>query len=72
MTSGVRSAHVTDGSSGGQGPEAEAEDRGGARRLLATQGQLGQRHGLMREALRGQHGKGMTWRSKANSQHRPE
>lgn len=34
--------------------------------LLATQGQLRQRHGLMREALRGQHGEGMAWRAESN------
>lgn len=34
---------------------------GGVGGLLAAQGQLRQRHGLMREALRGQHGEGVTW-----------
>lgn len=62
---GVSSAHVTDGSSG------VGVRRRRARRLLATQGQLRQRHGLMGEALRGQHGKGVTWRAKANAQNKP-
>lgn len=38
-----------------------APEAGGAAGPLATQGQLRQRHGLMGEVLRGQHGEGMTW-----------
>lgn len=30
---------------------------------LAAEGELGQRHGLMRETLRSQDGEGMTWRT---------
>lgn len=52
----------------GQGPEAEGCRAEG---LLATQGQLRQRHGLMGEALGGQHGEGVTWGAEANRQPGP-
>ncbi len=37
--------------------------RKGQSGALAAEGELGQRHGLVRETLRGQHGEGMTWRA---------
>lgn len=58
---GVRAAQVTNGSSGVRVRRRRADG------LLATQGQLRQRHGLMREALRGQHGEGMTWRAETSA-----
>lgn len=53
------------------GAEGSGSRRRRARRLLAAQGQLRQRHGLMGEALRGQHGEGVTWRAKADAQNKP-
>ena len=40
------------------GKDPEVRGHGGG---LAAEGELGQRHGLVGETLRGQDGKGMTW-----------
>ena len=61
----VRSADVSGGRSGVRTRRSGGEGvvrviLGGA---LAAEGELGQRHGLVRETLRGQHGEGVTWRA---------
>jgi len=39
---------------------------------LAAEGELGQRHGLVRETLRGQHGEGMTWKAHKKEEKKSE
>lgn len=58
----VRSADVSDGRSRVRIRRFRGR-KGHSGGALAAEGQLGQRHGLVRETLRGQHREGMTWRA---------